>query len=377
MKNIFPVVPTSEAETLSFLQKLEVLDHRVRKLTVKVNELEEKIVDVTTISATGDSEGYLTTLTLDQTTYNIPNNGVVIAEGDAGGNLTSLTVDGVEYTIPEGVSVSVTVDSDSLVDTITIDGTTYNVSNVKATGNLGALTKIKVDGVEYTIPQGGGGSVVTATADPYGNLATITIDGDTYTVPAPGSNVSATGDAEDNLTSITVDGDTYNVPAPGDSVSVTESDGLVNQITINGVSHDVSTAASDVSTIPGVISDASLHIASVKFVKAGSLLSMKLGSLDNFTGASFTVTGLPGLDIINIKAPVCVNKYDVLAAESITLIGNLTLTRPYGIGNATLAFSADEGGVVRHIAADGTISDDVATVDDFKMLVGETITFML
>lgn len=81
-KRPYPILPTSEADTLTFLQKLDLLEYKVAELTNKVYEVETTLATKSTVSATA-SGGEIQTITVDGVTYNVPQ----------GGELTGTTVD--------------------------------------------------------------------------------------------------------------------------------------------------------------------------------------------------------------------------------------------------------------------------------------------
>ena len=85
-KKVYPILPTSESDTMTFIQKLDYLEYRVNELNEKVIAAESAISDLetavegkSTVSATAEGST-LQTLTVDGTTYNVPQGG----GGDAG-----------------------------------------------------------------------------------------------------------------------------------------------------------------------------------------------------------------------------------------------------------------------------------------------------
>jgi hypothetical protein len=82
-KKPYPILPTSESDTLTFLQKLDLLEYKVAELTNKVYEIETALATKSSVSATA-SGGEIQTITVDGTTYNVP---------QGGGELTTTTVD--------------------------------------------------------------------------------------------------------------------------------------------------------------------------------------------------------------------------------------------------------------------------------------------
>ena len=128
-KKPYPILPTSESDTLTFLQKLDLLEYKVAEMTNKIYEIETTLATKSTVSATA-----------------------------SGSEIQTITVDGVTYNVPQGTEVSAT-GSEGTLETITVDGTTYNVpqgTEVSATGSEGTLETITVDGTTYNVPQGGG-----------------------------------------------------------------------------------------------------------------------------------------------------------------------------------------------------------------------------
>lgn len=85
-KKVYPILPTSESDTMTFIQKLDYLEYKVNELNEKVIAAESAISDLetavegkSTVTATA-SGSTLQTLTVDGTTYNVPQGG----GGDAG-----------------------------------------------------------------------------------------------------------------------------------------------------------------------------------------------------------------------------------------------------------------------------------------------------
>ena len=85
-KKVYPILPTSESDTMTFIQKLDYLEYKVNELNEKVIAAESAISDLetavegkSTVSATAEGST-LQTLTIDGTTYNVPQGG----GGDAG-----------------------------------------------------------------------------------------------------------------------------------------------------------------------------------------------------------------------------------------------------------------------------------------------------
>lgn len=99
-KRPYPILPTSESDTLTFLQKLDLLEYKVAELTNKVYEVETTLATKSTVSATA-SGGEIQTITVDGVTYNVPQGTEVSATGSEG-NLETITVNGTTYNVPQG-----------------------------------------------------------------------------------------------------------------------------------------------------------------------------------------------------------------------------------------------------------------------------------
>lgn len=85
-KKVYPILPTSESDTMTFIQKLDYLEYKVNELNEKViaaesaiSDLETAVESKSTVTATAEGST-LQTLTVDGTTYNVPQGG----GGDAG-----------------------------------------------------------------------------------------------------------------------------------------------------------------------------------------------------------------------------------------------------------------------------------------------------
>lgn len=109
-KKPYPIIPTSESDTLTFLQKLDLLEYKVAEMTNKIYEIETTLATKSTVSATA-----------------------------SGGEIQTITVDGTTYNVPQGTEVSAT-GSEGTLETITVDGTTYNVPQGGAAGDSGNAT---------------------------------------------------------------------------------------------------------------------------------------------------------------------------------------------------------------------------------------------
>ena len=96
----YPILPTSESDTLTFMQKLDMLEYKVNEMNNKIYEIETSLATKSSVSATGTG-GTLETLTVDGETFNVPQGTEVSATGSEG-NLETLTVDGTTYNVPQG-----------------------------------------------------------------------------------------------------------------------------------------------------------------------------------------------------------------------------------------------------------------------------------
>ena len=103
-KKPYPILPTSEADTLTFLQKLDLLEYKVAELTNKVYEVETTLATKSTVSATA-SGGEIQTITIDGVTYNVPQGTEVSATGSEG-TLETITVNGTTYNVPQGGGIA-------------------------------------------------------------------------------------------------------------------------------------------------------------------------------------------------------------------------------------------------------------------------------
>lgn len=99
-KKPYPILPTSESDTLTFLQKLDLLEYKVAEMTNKIYEIETTLATKSTVSATASS-GEIQTITVDGVTYNVPQGTEVSATGSEG-TLETITVDGTTYNVPQG-----------------------------------------------------------------------------------------------------------------------------------------------------------------------------------------------------------------------------------------------------------------------------------
>jgi len=371
---VFPILPTPEAETMSFLQKLEFLNYKVTKDEKKLSDLEKKIVDLATINAEGDSEGYLVTLTINETTYRIPNNGVITPTADEQGNLVSLEIDGTTYTIPpEGSVVSATDDGEGNLRTITVDGTTYDVA---AGGSVvscafdssNMVTSITIDGVTHYVA-----NVKALTYE--GSLTGLVIDGSYYMLPEiEGSDVTATGTGG-VIETITIDGDTWNVPQ-GTPVTASGAGTNLEHLTIDGTTWDVPQPVEEVKKGFVTFIDGGLHTGICWYNLVGSLLTLKLGDMSAMTGNTFYINNLPGTGAIAARCPFSVTRYTQIDG-AVIISGILTISRPANSATTTLTVDADEDYMVTKIASDGTITSAVATADDFKALSWLPLSFMI
>lgn len=108
----YPILPTSESDTLTFLQKLDMLEYKVSTLNNKIYEIETSLATKSSVSATA-SDDVIQTITIDGTTLDVPQGTEVSATGTEG-TLETLTVDGTTYNVPqESGLTSTTVDLES------------------------------------------------------------------------------------------------------------------------------------------------------------------------------------------------------------------------------------------------------------------------
>lgn len=96
----YPILPTSESDTLTFLQKLDMLEYKVSTLNNKIYEIETSLATKSSVSATA-SDDVIQTITIDGTTLDVPQGTEVSATGSEG-TLETLTVDGTTYNVPQG-----------------------------------------------------------------------------------------------------------------------------------------------------------------------------------------------------------------------------------------------------------------------------------
>lgn len=106
-KKVYPILPTSESDTMTFIQKLDYLEYKVNELNEKVIAAESAISDLetavegkSTVTATA-SGSTLQTLTVDGTSYNVPQ-GTEVSATDDDGVLQTLTIGDDTYTVPQG-----------------------------------------------------------------------------------------------------------------------------------------------------------------------------------------------------------------------------------------------------------------------------------
>ena len=103
-KKPYPILPTSESDTLTFLQKLDLLEYKVAEMTNKIYEIETTLATKSTVSATA-SGGEIQTITVDGVTYNVPQGTEVSATGSEG-TLETITVAGTTYNVPQGGGIA-------------------------------------------------------------------------------------------------------------------------------------------------------------------------------------------------------------------------------------------------------------------------------
>lgn len=136
-KKPYPILPTSESDTLTFLQKLDLLEYKVAEMTNKVYEIETTLATKSSVSATA-SGGVIQTITVDGTSYNVPQ-GTEVSATDDDGVLQTLTIGDDTYTVPQGTEVSAT-DDDGVLQTLTIGDDTYTVPQGGEAGDSGNAT---------------------------------------------------------------------------------------------------------------------------------------------------------------------------------------------------------------------------------------------
>lgn len=103
-KKPYPILPTSESDTLTFLQKLDLLEYKVAEMTNKIYEIETTLATKSTVSATA-SGGEIQTITVDGVTYNVPQ-GTEVSATDDEGVLQTLTIGDNTYTVPQGGGIA-------------------------------------------------------------------------------------------------------------------------------------------------------------------------------------------------------------------------------------------------------------------------------
>lgn len=111
-KKPYPILPTSESDTLTFLQKLDMLEYKVSEMNNKLYEIETSLATKSSVSATASGD-VLQTITIDGTTLDVPQGTEVSATGSEG-TLETLTVDGTTYNVPQESGLTgTTVDLES------------------------------------------------------------------------------------------------------------------------------------------------------------------------------------------------------------------------------------------------------------------------
>lgn len=171
-KKVNPILPTSENDTMTFVQKLDYIEYRVSQLNEKiisdeetlsglqetlegtvgdVKDLQDAVAQKSSVSATS-SEGYLKTLTVDGTTYNV-SDGVGVISGQAQLDVsvipTKWCFDGAVLTlIPSSLQGSVTFTSNSCAIVFTKDGDNYGGFDGKT--YKGRVCWYKKSGSTYT-----------------------------------------------------------------------------------------------------------------------------------------------------------------------------------------------------------------------------------
>ena len=133
-KKPYPILPTSESDTLTFLQKLDLLEYKVAEMSNKIYEIETTLATKSTVSATADGD-VIQTLTIDGETLDVPQ-GTEVSATDDDGVLQTLTIGDETYTVPQGTEVSAT-DDDGVLQTLTIGDDTYTVPQSGEAGEKG------------------------------------------------------------------------------------------------------------------------------------------------------------------------------------------------------------------------------------------------
>lgn len=103
-KKPYPILPTSESDTLTFLQKLDLLEYKVAEMTNKIYEIQTTLATKSTVSATA-SGSEIQTITVDGVTYNVPQ-GTEVSATDDDGVLQTLTIGDNTYTVPQGGGIA-------------------------------------------------------------------------------------------------------------------------------------------------------------------------------------------------------------------------------------------------------------------------------
>jgi hypothetical protein len=103
-KKPYPILPTSESDTLTFLQKLDMLEYKVSEMNNKIYEIETSLATKSSVSATASGD-VIQTITIDGETLDIPQGTEVSATGSEG-TLETLTVDGTTYNVPQGGGIA-------------------------------------------------------------------------------------------------------------------------------------------------------------------------------------------------------------------------------------------------------------------------------
>ena len=148
---------------------------------------------------TTDSTGTVQAYTLQSESSSEGTEVTANPDADATAELSKLEVDGVVYSVPqgsEGTEVTANPDANATAE----------------------LSKLEVDGVVYSVPQGSEGTEVTANpaGEATAELSKLEVDGIVYSVPqgSEGTEVTANPDANATaeLSKLEVDGVVYSVP---------------------------------------------------------------------------------------------------------------------------------------------------------------------
>lgn len=252
---VYPILPTSESSTLTFMQKLDMLEYNLEKLKDYVDTLSDAIDQKSTVTATGDN--------------NV---------------LETITIDGDTYTMPEGSDVEIS-ESNGYLGSVRVGDTTLNVKPVNGVGT--------------------------------------------------DQNV---------LTSIGIGTDIFTIPN-ADSVT---------------------------GTTP--ITDASQESGMIFYQRTKDVLTCRFSGLDDLTGTTYTTGNIFELtETFTAECPFAVS-YSTAPQDITTVLGTLKIVKGSGTQFATVSFGAGE---YVHVIEETILTKRAANVSDFKKLAGFTFTFLL